>query len=221
MRYKTLVADPPWQYHNKLDMSDGVNRSAMSQYATMDLNEVKTFLHDTNEIMIHREVPDPRDELRQCRKFEMLEDMIAEDAHLYLWVTNPFLIDGSAVDVARAWGFQPKQLITWVKGRLSIDTSHPDYDEAKLVKQIGMGRYWRGCTEHMLFCTRGTAMAMVKDRGVPNCFVAPRGRHSEKPDEAYELIERVSPGPSLDIFARKRRPRFDAIGDELALESAA
>lgn len=214
MHYKTIVADPPWQYHNKLDMSDGVNRSAMSQYATMDLDRVKSFLKDTKAGVIHAEP-------RWTGVPVTVASLIDEHAHLYLWVTNPFLIDGSATDVARAWGFEPKQLITWVKGRLSIDTSYPDYDEAKLVKQIGMGRYWRGCTEHMLFCTRGTAMAMVKDRGVANLFVAPRGRHSEKPDEAYELIERVSPGPSLDIFARKRRPRFDAIGDELAMENAA
>ena len=211
MRYQTIVADPPWQYDNALDMSDGVDRSAMSQYATLTLDQVQSFLRTPSSV-IHP---------YQCRclytpcRCGTIQTMIADNAHLYLWVTNPFLIDGSAASVARAWGFEPKQLITWLKGRLTIDQSNPEYDEARLVMQIGMGRYWRGCTEHMLFCTRGKAMAMVKDRGVPNFFVAPRGRHSEKPDEAYALIERVSPGPSLDIFARKRRPNFDAIGDEL------
>lgn len=208
MRYQTVVADPPWQYDHKLVMNDGVDRSAMSQYATMELADLLVFFKQTTADVIHATRPWTGDPIP-------LEQTVADNAHLYLWVTNPFLIDGSGPAVARAWGFEPKQLITWVKGRLTIDKSHPDYDEAKLVKQIGMGRYWRGCTEHMLFCTRGRAMAMVKDRGVPNLFVAPRGRHSEKPDEAYELIERVSPGPSLDIFARKRRPNFDAIGDEL------
>lgn len=210
MTYKSIVADPPWQYDNVLDMSDGINRSAMSQYATLDLDQVKSFTRTEPVSSIHT--------TRQpygvgCN---VLGDTFAEDSLLWLWVTNPFLLDGSAIEVAKAWGYTPKQIVTWVKGRLSIDQSHPDYDEAKLVLQIGMGRHLRGCTEHLLLCTRGRTMAMIQDKGVPNFFVAPRGAHSEKPDEAYALIQRaIGDVPSLDIFARKRRPGYDAIGDEL------
>lgn len=205
MSYQTIVADPPWQYRNKLDMSDGVNRSAMSHYKTLPLEKVKTFLLDTPGSVIHRETPwiYPED---RC-----LADCIADDAHLWLWVTNPFLIDGSGTDVARAWGFEPKALVTWVKGRLTITGSQGP----KLVLNIGMGRYLRGCTEHMIFAVRGKAAAMVKDHGVPNVFVAPRTKHSAKPKEAFDIVQRTSPGRKLSIFEREPRAGFDVIGDEI------
>jgi len=190
-----IMAAPPWLFHNKLDMSDGVDRSAMSQYTTMDLEAVKWFLRGSPKSVIYGK-----------DGHTMLEDLIAEDAVLLLWAPSSFIVDGAATSVAEAWGFEPKQLITWVKGRLTPE---------RLVLNVGMGRYTRNCTEHMLLCTKGKCSKLIQDKGVPNVFVASRGQHSAKPLEAYKLAERLLPGPRLSIFDRKLVEGWDAIGDQL------
>lgn len=116
------------------------------------------------------------------------------DAHLYLWSPNAHL--EAAHELARAWGFQPVTLITWCKTK------------------IGMGVYFRATTEQIVFAVRGSLR--TKRRDLPTHFVAPRGRHSEKPDAAYELVEAASPGPYIDVFARRQRPGWAVYGDEVA-----
>lgn len=123
-----------------------------------------------------------------------VSDLAAGDAHLYLWTTNSHLHD--AFHVVAAWGFEYKTLITWVK------------------PQIGLGHYFRGATEHILFCVRGNLpMSQVGER---NWFEAPRQEHSRKPVIFYELIERCSPGPRLELFARTKRAGWVAWGNEVA-----
>ena len=109
-------------------------------------------------------------------------DLVADDAHLWLWVTNATLRDG--YDVAEAWGFTVRSPLTWVKFRL------------------GLGNYLRNSTEHVLFATRGKAP--VLNRSQPTWINAPVMEHSHKPEEQFALIERVSPGPYLELFARRR-----------------
>ena len=111
-------------------------------------------------------------------------DLAEADAHLWLWVTNASLRDG--YDVAEAWGFTPRSILTWVKFRL------------------GLGQFLRNSTEHLLFCTRGKAP--VRFRSQPTWINAPVTEHSRKPDEQYAVIERISAGPYLELFARRRPP---------------
>lgn len=111
-------------------------------------------------------------------------DLAALDAHLWLWTTNALL--PRAYEVARAWGFTVRSPLTWVKFRLGL--SGPS--------QL------RNATEHLLFCTRGRAP--VEFRSQPTWFNAPVAEHSRKPAEQFAIIERVSPGPYLELFARRR-----------------
>lgn len=108
--------------------------------------------------------------------------LATEDAHLWLWVTNANLRDG--YDVAEAWGFTVRSPLTWIKFRL------------------GMGAYLRNSTEHLLFATRGKAP--VNFRSQPTWINAPVQDHSHKPEEQYAVIERISDGPYLELFARRR-----------------
>lgn len=112
-----------------------------------------------------------------------VEDCAADGAHLYLWTTNAFLRD--AFTVLESWGFEYKTCLTWVK------------------PQLGIGNYFRSMTEHVLFGVRGTLRVIDGDQ--PNWFEARRGQHSRKPDAFYELVERVSPGPYLELFGRSDR----------------
>lgn len=118
--------------------------------------------------------------------------LVQPTAHLYLWTTNLRLPD--AFRLVEAWDFDYKTLLTWVK------------------PQIGTGHYFRGATEHVLFCVRGTLPLRADD--IRNWFEAPRTEHSAKPDVFYEIVERASYGPYLDMFARSPRAGWDVHGDE-------
>ena len=110
--------------------------------------------------------------------------LAARDAHLWLWTTNALL--PKAYEVAEAWGFTVRSPLTWVKFRLGLG-----------------GRYQlRNATEQLLFCTRGRAP--LGSRSQPTWFNAPVTEHSRKPAEQFAIIERVSSGPYLELFARRR-----------------
>lgn len=115
------------------------------------------------------------------------------NAHLYLWITNRSLYKGFRL--LDAWGFRYVTMITWVK------------------PSIGMGNYFRGTTEHILFGIRGSLPLLRNDVGTH--FNAPRTRrHSEKPEEFFKLVESCSPGPWLELFSRNQRPGWTAWGAE-------
>src|SRR6185295_17620007 len=133
----------------------------------------------------------------------------AEDCHLYLWQTalhyeEPlWLID--------ALGFRRVSVETWVKTK----TAAAGVEEAR--HHNGTGQYRRHCAEFVLLATRGAArLPAPKDR-LDSVFYAPRGpaSHSAKPDKFYVRCERTSPGPRVDIFARRTRPGWWTWGNEL------
>ena len=115
------------------------------------------------------------------------------DAHLWLWGVNGMMEE--AYSVVRAWGFSPVTLLTWCKRR------------------PGVGYYLRNNTEHCIFATRGAPM-VPEEKVIASWFVWPRAEHSKKPDAFYDLVEQVSPGPYLEMFARRARFGWDYWGDE-------
>lgn len=132
-------------------------------------------------------------------------ELAHESAHLYLWVTNPRIYGNQKdsggrgmmpIDIVHAWGFEYTTLLTWVK------TGAP-----------GMGFYFRGMTEHCIFATRKKCPIPAEIRE-SNVITAPRGRHSEKPDAFMDMVERVSPGPYLELFSRRARFGWDTWGDQ-------
>jgi N6-adenosine-specific RNA methylase IME4 len=126
-----------------------------------------------------------------------VEQVAAADCHLYLWTTNRHVPD--AIEVCRAWGFRYVTLLTWVKPGL------------------GLGRYFRTSTEHVVFGVRGQ---LPTTPNICNWFSAKRSRHSKKPACFTELVERASPaGPRLELFARESRPGWTSWGNEVAPEA--
>jgi N6-adenosine-specific RNA methylase IME4 len=135
-------------------------------------------------------------------------DLAGPDCHLYVWVTNPRLFREAReavgpVDMVERWGFRYVTLLTWHK-----------------LGAPGMGWYFRGDTEHVLFGIRGKAPIDPAVR-VSNHFAAPRTGHSAKPDRFYEIVEQVSPEPRIELFARRRRVGWDVWGNEAPGESEA
>src|SRR6185437_3095913 len=126
-----------------------------------------------------------------------------EPAHLYLWVPNALLPDG--LRVMEAWGFQYKSNIVWHKIRKD---GGPD--------GRGVGFYFRNVTELLLFGVRGkNVRTLAPGRRQVNLLTAAKREHSRKPPAFHELIERCSPGPYLELFAREHRPGWAQWGDEL------
>lgn len=116
-----------------------------------------------------------------------------DDCHLYMWITNRSLPKG--FDLIQAWGFRYITAITWAK------------------PSFGMGNYFRGQTEQILFAVKGSQPLKRKDVGT--LFTAPRGPngHSSKPVEFYDLVESCSPGPFLEMFSRHNREGWTAWGE--------
>ena len=115
-------------------------------------------------------------------------------SHLYLWTTNTHL--ESAFGVLRSWGFVFSTVLVWAK-KPRGSAGFPAYS---------------GITEYVLFARRGSCRSEARiDR---NWWVWPRGRHSTKPAAFFDLIERVSPGPRIELFARTQRLGWDSWGDE-------
>ena len=115
---------------------------------------------------------------------EPVKQLIREQAHLHLWTTNAFLRE--AFEVIHHWGFQYKSCLVWVK------------------PQLGMGNYWRVSHEYLLLGVRGNLT--FSDRACRSWQLARRTRHSRKPFLFRELIERVSPGPYLELYGREEQP---------------
>jgi N6-adenosine-specific RNA methylase IME4 len=115
---------------------------------------------------------------------ERVKELTADHAHLHLWTTNAFLRE--AFDVIRAWGFHYKSCLVWIK------------------PQLGMGNYWRVSHEYLLLGVRGNLP--FRDRACRSWLMARRTVHSRKPFAFRELIERVSPGPYLELYGREEQP---------------
>jgi N6-adenosine-specific RNA methylase IME4 len=130
-----------------------------------------------------------------------LEVPSAAQAHLYLWCLTQHVDLG--YEVARAWGFEPVTMLTWCKPTL------------------GVGRF-RCNTEHIIVGRKGSRHGNPFGLGGRHAqatdgtwFSWPRAAHSEKPEQFYDLVERLSPTPRLELFARQKRLGWDVWGNEV------
>jgi N6-adenosine-specific RNA methylase IME4 len=125
--------------------------------------------------------------------------LAAEQAHCHLWTTNAFLFE--AREVLQAWGFEYKGVFLWVK------------------PSIGLGNYWRVAHEFLLLGVRGGCTFL--DRTQRSWQVFEPGRHSAKPEEVRQIIMRTSPGPYLELFARRQVSGWSVWGDEVEAAAVA
>lgn len=124
-------------------------------------------------------------------KAMLICDLAAEAAHLWLWTTNQYLAAG--FDVMESWGFKYLAPIHWIK-------------------PSGTGNWFVHRTQTILFGYKDKCRFPLA-RYKPNWFQANPGRHSAKPEQSYALIEQVSPGPRLELFARAARPGWHVWGN--------
>lgn len=122
-----------------------------------------------------------------------ISELAADIAHLHLWTTNGFLPD--AFRVMSSWGFEYKSCFVWVK------------------PQMGIGNYWRVSHEYLLLGTRGSCV--FADKSLMSWAALDRTKHSAKPDEIRRMIEKASPGPRLELFARRLAPGWASWGNQI------
>lgn len=121
-------------------------------------------------------------------------NLAADASVLFLWATVPLLPD--AFEVMRAWGWKYKTMLTWHKTNRDC-----------------MGYWFRVCTEHLLVGVRGDVKAF---RSMERTLIeTPRGKHSQKPEAAYKIIESAISGPYLELFARRQRMGWSTWGNEV------
>jgi N6-adenosine-specific RNA methylase IME4 len=119
-------------------------------------------------------------------------DLADENSHLWMWTTNKHLPDGFGL--METWGFKYMIPVHWVK-------------------PSGFGAWWVHRSQTLLFGYKGKLD--MKEKLKPNVLFANPKRHSTKPACSYELIEAVSHGPRLELFARGKRDGWDVWGNEV------
>jgi N6-adenosine-specific RNA methylase IME4 len=177
--FRTVLADPPWRFTNRTGKVAPEHRR-LDRYSTLDLDTIC-------------ELP--------------VASVLADSAHLYLWVPNALLPDG--LRVMDAWGFRYVANVIWAKRRKD---GGPD--------GRGVGFYFRNVTEIILFGVRGSMRTLAPARRQVNMIESRKREHSRKPDEQYALIEACSPGPHLELFARHAHEGWTAWGDESGTDVA-
>jgi N6-adenosine-specific RNA methylase IME4 len=128
-----------------------------------------------------------------------VSDLADEAAHLWLWTTNKTLEDG--FKVMRAWGFKYLAPIHWIK-------------------PAGIGAWFVHVSQTCLFGYKGKCVFPLERYKRNVIQTGPPKRHSEKPEAAFALIEAVSPGPRIELFARRARPGWTVWGNEVEANSA-
>jgi N6-adenosine-specific RNA methylase IME4 len=173
-KFSTVLADPPWRFQNRTGKMAPEHRR-LSRYGTMDLPEIMAL---------------------------PVAEVLANTAHLYLWVPNALLPDG--IQVMRAWGFEYKSNVVWHKIRKDGGSDGR-----------GVGFYFRNVTELVLFGVRGkNARTLQPGRTQVNYLATQKREHSRKPDEFYKIVEGCSPGPYLELFARGKRSGWTGWGNQ-------
>jgi N6-adenosine-specific RNA methylase IME4 len=214
-KYSCIVADPAWSFGDKLG-----KRGADANYKTMTVDEIRGLARWRGSEDLHDKTPPF---LAMCGK----RFAIADDALLFLWRVAS--MPQEALDVIRYWGFEPKSEIVWIKAASEHDAKvtggKRDGDRVKThTLHFGMGRYVRGAHETCIIAARGQATALVRNHSTRSVFIAPVPRdvkgkiiHSAKPPEFYEIVEALSCGPRLELFAREGRPGWTSAGNAVGV----
>jgi len=174
-KYKTIVADPPWEYKEGFPTQsrtpgkwEGEVKTKPLPYPSMTLSEIK-------------DLPISKISDKDCR--------------LFLWVTNRYL--PYVFDIINTWGFEYKQTIIWHKSDGNMG-----------------GSVAPNSAEFLIVAIKGTPQRVSKLKTAVWKFPQSK-KHSKKPEEFQTMIEKISPEPRIELFARRKREGWDVWGNEV------
>lgn len=190
MKYKTILADPPWK------LCTGGQKS----------------------LAVHTHYPvQTKDQIIETMTEWLSQHEVADEAHLYLWTINSYSAGYSrgildAVDVCNALGFRPVTNVVWTKPQ-----SNPTPYGQRATELCLFGAKWRK-GKHREVMYKGTenpeCVATNTLTKSIDWFTADRREHSRKPDEFYEYIMQRSKGPYLELYSRTTHPDWDVVGNQ-------
>ncbi len=214
-RFHVIIADPPYGFSDKLSMSS-TKRGANANYNTLTIEDLKLL-----------KVP----------------EITENNALLALWVPSSLLQSG--LDIMKAWGFRQTQTVVWVKIKkepfsdlwkqlkknLKFDNkkSYKPRDFYKEIVLAGskiifndilsfyMGRLFRQTHELCLIGVKGKIYSELKNHSQRSVHLAPNLKHSAKPEDLQDSLEKMFPGSHikfLELFARRSRPGWTCLGNE-------
>jgi N6-adenosine-specific RNA methylase IME4 len=166
-KYHVIVMDPPWKYDNR---AKDITHRAANPYPDMTIEEIRGWEKDNGGIPA----------------------LALDDCILWLWTTNAHV--KQAHELAEAWGFEVKTILTWVKSKM------------------GTGDWLRGKSEHCLMCIKGKPIINLTNQ--TTILNGPLREHSRKPDEFYKMVDELCPGKKIDIFSREQRKGWMTYGNE-------
>lgn len=186
VKYRTIVADPPWHYEST-GVSPGAGFGTRGEMAKVAMP------YGTMTVAQIIALP--------------VADWAALDAHLYLWTTQRYLRE--SFDVVDAWGFRVSATLVWCKRPAGLK----------------LGGAFPASLEFVHFCRRGSLPTIgtadkrwwewPRRRGASVARGQRRAEfHSAKPEAFLDIVEQVSPGPYLEMFARRARMGWDYWGNE-------
>jgi N6-adenosine-specific RNA methylase IME4 len=211
--YRTYFIDPPWP-----EFGGGKSKRGADRHYALIRTEAEMLRVIEDALALHPP---------------------AEAAHMYMCVTANYLEWG--LRIMAALGFTYKTQVVWVKVK-STETQGWAGHWARAKELLrrdgftgrdrftaffrallhpGLGQYFRGSHELVLFGTRGRGYdACTEHKDVASVVFAPKTAHSAKPAALYLLVERRSLGPYVEFFARTARPGWTAWGDQAPAEVA-
>jgi N6-adenosine-specific RNA methylase IME4 len=180
-RYRTIVADPPWAYDEGWPAASTSPRSAFNRgVVPLDTRKREPLPYAPMSVEAISSLP--------------IADFAMPDAHLFLWTTNRYILDGYSV--VTAWGFRPSQLLTWCKPP----------------RGKGPGGVFASASEFVIYARRGKPQHLSRqDR---TWWEWSRRGHSVKPEAFLDTVEAAVPGPYLEMFSRRSRLGWDTWGNE-------
>lgn len=145
-----------------------------------------------------------------------VKEIAKETSVMFMWTTGPKMDE--AIDLAQSWGFKHCTVYkVWVK------------TQANGEPVFGLGSYSRSCCEFLLLSTRGRGYTglftdarkferqLIDDNKITDVILSARRKHSQKPDEMYDILE-ANLRPDLhkiELFSRTERAGWDHWGDQV------
>lgn len=227
--YRTVMADPPWNEAGAGQVKRGADRHyplmktreicalPVSEWAAADAHlylwVTNNFLPDGLEVM-------KAWGFRFVTKIDWFKGDLGDVDHDAIENTVGAILANHVGDTLTDLDVEV-MAPTIARSLLALDRPDARADEAL---QIGLGQYFRGCTESCLFGVRGAVEYRTLSTGKRaqgrTGFHAPRGEHSAKPESFRAVVERVSHGPFLEMFARRAAPGWDLWGNQAPSEAA-
>lgn len=194
MKFNVVVCDPPYNFLDGLNISD-VKRGSQANYNTMTIQQIKD--------MRIKDIVDP------------------DGALLALWVPSSLLQEG--LDIMKEFGFIFKQTWIWIKLKKEPFKQFKKNKDFKLEEinleqllSFGMGRIGRNVHEICLIGVRGKIYKKIQNRSQRTVFFYKNEKHSKKPELLQDKLDMIFPDTNkIEIFARRQRPGWHCIGNEI------